>query len=155
MRREPELLKEFGEYIKNQRQQKELGLRQVARAAQMSASYLSQIERGEQRWPTEEILLNLANALAHSPSDLLFRAGRLSSDILEILKANPQQYATFLEETRGLTAAELDQAMRMSLLTVRALLAHKRVKRKRKPDDISLWRRVRAKLEMECAASVR
>jgi len=155
MRREPELLKEFGKYIKNHRQQKDLGLRQVARAAQMSATYLSQIERGEQRWPTEEILINLANALAHSPSDLLFRAGRLSSDLLEILKTNPQQYAEFLEATRGLTADELDQAMRMSLLTVRALLERKRVKRKRKPDDISLWRRVGAELERKCAASAR
>jgi transcriptional regulator with XRE-family HTH domain len=155
MRREPELLKEFGEYIKDQRQQKGMRLRQVARAAQMSATYLSQIERGEQRWPTEEILINLANALAHSPSDLLFRAGRLSSDLLEILKTNPQQYAEFLQATRGLTADELDQAMRMSLLTVRALLERKRAKRKRKPDDISLWRRVGTKLERKCAASAR
>jgi transcriptional regulator with XRE-family HTH domain len=155
MRREPELLAEFGQYVKEQRQQKGLGLRQVARAAQMSPTYLSQIERGEQRWPTEEILINLANALAHSQSDLMSRAGRLSADILELLKTNPQLYAEFLEETRGLTTEELSQAVRFSLLTIRALIERKRGKRKHKPDDKSLWRRVGAKLERECAATAR
>jgi transcriptional regulator with XRE-family HTH domain len=152
LRREPELLKEFGQYVKHHRQEKGLGLRQVARDAQMSATYLSQIERGEQRWPTEEILVNLANAMAHSPSDLMFRAGRLSADILELLKTNPELYAEFLEETKGLTTEELGQAVRLSLMTIRALIERKRARKgKAKPNDIDLWRRVGDELEKECA----
>jgi transcriptional regulator with XRE-family HTH domain len=156
MRREPELLREFGQYVKEQRQQKGMRLRQVARAAQMSATYLSQIERGEQRWPTEEILVNLANALAHSSSDLLFRAGRLSSDVLAILKGNPEQYSVFLHATKGLTAEELDQVVRLSLLAVRALLERKRAKKSRgKPDDKDVWTEVSWTLEKEAAQHAR
>jgi transcriptional regulator with XRE-family HTH domain len=121
MRREPELVQEFGRYIKDCRRKKALGLRELARTANISATYLSQLERGEQRWPTEEVLLRLANAVAHPTKELLHKAGRVSSDVLDIFKAHPALYTNFLEATSELEADELETVIRSALLHVRKI----------------------------------
>jgi transcriptional regulator with XRE-family HTH domain len=52
----------IGEYIKDQREQAKISLRQLAAAAGVSNPYLSQIERGLRR-PSAEILQQIAKSL--------------------------------------------------------------------------------------------
>src|SRR5580693_10683987 len=66
----------IGEYIKEQREQAKISLRQLAAAAGVSNPYLSQIERGLRR-PSAEILQQIAKALRISAETLYVQAGIL------------------------------------------------------------------------------
>ena len=64
----------IGEYIKEQREQAKISLRQLAAAAGVSNPYLSQIERGLRR-PSAEILQQIAKGLRISAEVLYVQAG--------------------------------------------------------------------------------
>src|SRR5579872_7628742 len=69
----------IGEYIREQREQARISLRQLAQAAGVSNPYLSQIERGLRK-PSAEILQQLAKALEISAETLYVRAGLLDGE---------------------------------------------------------------------------
>ena len=69
----------LGEYLRDQRTQAELSLRQVAAMAGVSNPYLSQVERGLRK-PSAEVLQGLAKALRISAETLYVRAGILDPD---------------------------------------------------------------------------
>ncbi|MFD1858872.1 XRE family transcriptional regulator [Aeromicrobium camelliae] len=71
----------LGEYVRTQRQQAQLSLRQLAELADVSNPYLSQIERGLRR-PSAEVLQQIAKALRISAESLYVRAGILDSEDL-------------------------------------------------------------------------
>ena len=66
----------LGEYIREQRVSAQISLRQLARAADVSNPYLSQVERGLRR-PSAEILARIAAGLRISAETLYVRAGIL------------------------------------------------------------------------------
>jgi transcriptional regulator with XRE-family HTH domain len=66
----------IGEYIRQQREQAKISLRQLASAAGISNPYLSQIERGL-RHPSAEILQQIAKGLRISAEALYVQAGIL------------------------------------------------------------------------------
>lgn len=66
----------LGDYLRDQRRQAELSLRQLAEQAGVSNPYLSQIERGLRR-PSAEVLQQIAKALRISAETLYVRAGIL------------------------------------------------------------------------------
>ena len=66
----------IGEYIREQREQARISLRQLAAAAGVSNPYLSQIERGLRR-PSAEILQQIAKGLRISAEALYVQAGIL------------------------------------------------------------------------------
>jgi transcriptional regulator with XRE-family HTH domain len=66
----------IGEYIRQQREQAKISLRQLAQAAGVSNPYLSQIERGLRR-PSAEILQQIAKGLRISAEALYVQAGIL------------------------------------------------------------------------------
>jgi transcriptional regulator with XRE-family HTH domain len=83
----------LGEYIREQREQAEVSLRQLAKAAGVSNPYLSQIERGLKK-PSAEILQQIANGLRISAETLYVRAG-----ILEEREGDPVVAAAILADT--------------------------------------------------------
>ncbi|MQA83764.1 MAG: helix-turn-helix domain-containing protein [Streptosporangiales bacterium] len=66
----------IGEYIREQRQQAKISLRQLAESAGVSNPYLSQIERGLRK-PSAEILQQIAKGLRISAEALYVQAGIL------------------------------------------------------------------------------
>ncbi|PRY00752.1 helix-turn-helix domain-containing protein [Allonocardiopsis opalescens] len=66
----------IGEYIRQQREQAKISLRQLAQAAGVSNPYLSQIERGLRK-PSAEILQQIAKGLRISAEALYVQAGFL------------------------------------------------------------------------------
>lgn len=71
----------LGDYIREQRDQAQMSVRQLAAAAGVSNPYLSQVERGLRR-PSAEILSRLAGALRISAESLYVQAGILNeSDV--------------------------------------------------------------------------
>jgi len=69
----------LGDYLKEQRAEARLSLRQLSEQAGVSNPYLSQIERGLRR-PSAEVLQQIAKALRISAENLYVRAGILDPD---------------------------------------------------------------------------
>jgi transcriptional regulator with XRE-family HTH domain len=76
-----------GEFLREQRRNAKLSLRQLSAAAGVSNPYLSQIERGLRK-PSAEILQQLAKALRISAETLYVQAGILDErereDLLQV-----------------------------------------------------------------------
>jgi transcriptional regulator with XRE-family HTH domain len=66
----------IGEYIREQREQARISMRQLAQAAGVSNPYLSQIERGLRK-PSADILQQIAKGLRISAEALYVQAGIL------------------------------------------------------------------------------
>ncbi|AUS81708.1 XRE family transcriptional regulator [Actinoalloteichus sp. AHMU CJ021] len=83
---------DIGEYIRTQRNNAQISLRQLARAAGVSNPYLSQIERGLRR-PSAEILSQIAKGLRISAETLYVQAGILDrprgGPVVDAIHADP------------------------------------------------------------------
>jgi transcriptional regulator with XRE-family HTH domain len=84
----------IGDYIKQQREQAKISLRQLADAAGVSNPYLSQIERGLRK-PSADILQQIAKGLRISAEALYVQAGILEdrpgdSGVRSALLTDPQ-----------------------------------------------------------------
>lgn len=75
-----DLSRDIGDYIRAQRDQAQISLRQLAKLAGVSNPYLSQIERGLRR-PSAEILGQIARGLRISAEALYVRAGILQERV--------------------------------------------------------------------------
>lgn len=82
----------IGEFIREQREQAEVSMRQLARLAGVSNPYLSQIERGLRK-PSADILAQIAKGLRISAEQLYLRAG-----ILELRDGDPELIAAILSD---------------------------------------------------------
>lgn len=69
----------LGDYLRDQRRQAQMSLRQLAEKSDVSNPYLSQIERGVRR-PSAEVLQQIAKALRISAESLYVRAGLIDAD---------------------------------------------------------------------------
>src|SRR5215475_11483869 len=84
----------IGEYIREQREQAKVSMRQLAQSAGVSNPYLSQIERGLRK-PSADILQQIAKGLRISAEALYVQAGILEdrpadSGVRSALLADPQ-----------------------------------------------------------------
>ena len=98
-----------GAFIRRERQAKEIGLREMAKMIGVSPTYLSKVEREEFPPPAEDKVKAIAKIIGCDPDDLLARAGRVSSDISDIIKRHPVELAALLRTTKGLTANDIAQ----------------------------------------------
>lgn len=106
----PNPVTDLGGYLKDQRQQAHLSLRQLADRTGISNPYLSQIERGLKK-PSAEILQALAKGLRISAEQLYVHAG--------ILEA-PEAEAAIDVRRAILADPRLDERQRKVLLDVYA-----------------------------------
>src|SRR5262245_49030815 len=84
----------IGSYIREQREQAKISIRQLAQAAGVSNPYLSQVERGLRR-PSADILQQIAKALRISAEALYVQAGILDdkkaeTSVTEAIMADPE-----------------------------------------------------------------
>ena len=99
----------FGDYVRQRREarQKEtpngaFSLRQVAGRVGVEPSYLSKVERGKQPPPSEETVTKLAAVLGEDPDVLLALAGKVSGELLRIIRRRPRLFADLLRELKDL-----------------------------------------------------
>jgi len=83
----------IGEFIREQREQAEFSVRQLAKLAGVSNPYISQIERGLRK-PSADILAQIAKALRISAEQLYVRAGILEDrpgdpELTAAIRADP------------------------------------------------------------------
>jgi transcriptional regulator with XRE-family HTH domain len=113
----------IGSYIREQREQARISLRQLAQNAGISNPYLSQIERGLRR-PSADILQQIAKGLRISAEALYVQAGFLEdrppgSMVREAVRTDPELtqrqrqmlieiYESFRKETAAAAAAAIE-----------------------------------------------
>jgi transcriptional regulator with XRE-family HTH domain len=113
----------IGEFIREQREQGQVSLRQLARLAGVSNPYLSQIERGLRK-PSAEILQQIAKGLRISAEQLYVRAG-----ILEFREGNQELVTSIL------TDEDLGERQKQVLLDIYESFRRENVQARLAADD--------------------
>ncbi len=95
----------FGDHIRRRREDlrredRRYSLRQVAQRIGIEPAYLSKIERGELQPPSEATTLRLAEDLGEDPDVLLAMAGKVSSDLQEIIRRRPRLFADLIRQLK-------------------------------------------------------
>jgi transcriptional regulator with XRE-family HTH domain len=99
--------KSFGALVRREREAKEIGLREMAKKIGVSPTYLSKVERDEFPPPAEDKVRKIAEILGRDADELLALAGRVASDLTDIIRQRPREMADFLRAAKGLTADDL------------------------------------------------
>src|SRR6478672_11933472 len=104
----------FGELVRGKRVGKEIGLREMAKMIGVSPTYLSKVERDEFPPPSEDKVRKIAEIIGCDADELLARAGRVSSDLSEIIKQHPRELAALLRTPKGLSADAVTKLARQA-----------------------------------------
>jgi transcriptional regulator with XRE-family HTH domain len=96
----------FGTALRCLREQKGIGLGELAIRVGMSAPYLCNIELGKFPPPSEAKLCAIAHDLGHNSDELLAKAGKTASDLSIIINRYPRQFAAILRSLRGLEESD-------------------------------------------------
>lgn len=104
----------FGAFIRREREAKEIGLREMARMIGVSPTYLSKVERDEFAPPAEDKVRKIAAIIGRDADELLALAGRVASDLTDIIRERPREMADFLRSARGLPAERIARFARQA-----------------------------------------
>lgn len=104
----------FGAFIRREREAKEIGLREMAKKIGVSPTYLSKVERDEFPPPAEDKVRKIAAIIGHDADELLALAGRVASDLTDIIRERPREMADFLRAAKGLTAEDMARLARQA-----------------------------------------
>jgi transcriptional regulator with XRE-family HTH domain len=104
----------FGAFIRREREAKDIGLREMAKMIGVSPTYLSQVERDEFSPPTEDKVRAIAKIIDCDADDLLARAGRVASDVTDIIKGRPVELSALLRTSKGLTLEDIARLARLA-----------------------------------------
>jgi len=97
----------FGELLREKREKlrvssKHFSLRKVADRVGLEPSYLSKIERGDQPPPSEEKIVMLAAELDLDSDVLLALAGKISSDLHDVIQRRPVLFSQLIRDMKDL-----------------------------------------------------
>jgi len=99
----------FGSYIRQCREDRRqndasYSVRQLAGRIGVEPSYLSKVERGQTPPPSEPKIRRLADELNQDPDVLLAMAGKVSTDLQDVICQRPQLFASLLRELKDAPA---------------------------------------------------
>ena len=95
----------YGEFIRGRREalkeeDRSFSVRQVAQRIGVEPAYLSKIERGEVAPPSEAKIIALAEELGDDRDVMLAMAGKVSTDLREIILKRPRLFADLIRELK-------------------------------------------------------
>ena len=93
--------KTFGGVVRELRLKKRYGLREFARMASISATYLSKIERDIEPPPSSLKIINIARTLGENSDELLDLANKLSPPFIKVFKKEANQLMSLLSKIEG------------------------------------------------------
>jgi len=110
--------KQFGKKIRTLREKllkedRGYSLRRFAVRVGMSPTYLSKVERGDLPPPGEEKVKTIAKELGEDPDELLALAGKVASDIPEIIRQRPVMMAKLIRRMRSMEDEEVERIFRI------------------------------------------
>lgn len=97
----------FGSHVRDRREKlrrddPRFSVRQVAERIGVEPSFLSKVERDEVAPPSEEKIVALARELGEDADVLLAMAGKVSSDLQQVIRRRPELVAALLRELKDL-----------------------------------------------------
>lgn len=97
---------DFGKLIRKSRlqaqsQDRAFSLRKTAERVGIQPSYLSKIERGELPPPGEDVICKLSKELNLDTDVMLAMAGKVSTELLDVIRRRPELFATLLRELKS------------------------------------------------------
>lgn len=90
---------EFGLYIRNLRNEKEMTIRQLELYSGVSNSYLSQLENGKRGIPSPDIIKKLSQGLKVDYNELMIKAGYMEEMSPSDDRDDPE-FQKFMDEVR-------------------------------------------------------
>jgi transcriptional regulator with XRE-family HTH domain len=95
----------FGDHIRRAREDRELedrrfSLRQVAQRIGVEPAYLSKVEREQVPPPSEATIVRLAAELGEDKDVLLAMAGKVSSELQEVIRKRPKLFAELIRQLK-------------------------------------------------------
>jgi len=98
---------DFGDFVRDRRETLRMenpgySLRKVAERIEVQPSYLSKVERGDVAPPSEATILRLAEELEVDGDVLLALAGKVSTDLKDVIRRRPQLFAELIRGMRDL-----------------------------------------------------
>ena len=91
----------YGSATRARREELEIGLRVFAKMLGVSPTYISKVERDELPPPAESRVKETAALLGVNSDELLALAGKVSSDLAEIIRERPTTMASILRTARS------------------------------------------------------
>jgi transcriptional regulator with XRE-family HTH domain len=104
----------FGALVRREREAKGIGLREMAKMIGVSPTYQSKVERDELPPPAEDKVRKIAGIIGRDADELLALAGRVASDLTDIIRQRPREMADFLRAAKGLTVDDLARLARQA-----------------------------------------
>ena len=97
----------FGGFVRETREalravDPSFSVRQVAGRIGVQPSYLSKVERGDVGPPSEGTIVRRAEDLGEDPDVMLALAGKVSSDLLEVIRKRPRLFADLIRELKDM-----------------------------------------------------
>lgn len=97
----------LGKFIRERREELRRGdasysVRQVAERIGIEPSYLSKVERNIGSPPSEETLNRLAREIGVDSDLLLAMAGKVSSDLQDVIRRRPQLFGELIRELKDM-----------------------------------------------------
>jgi transcriptional regulator with XRE-family HTH domain len=97
----------FGGFVRETREglrakDSSFSVRQVAARIGVQPSYLSKVERGDVGPPSENTIVRLAEELGEDADVMLALAGKVSSDLLEVIRKRPRLFADLIRELKDM-----------------------------------------------------
>ncbi len=99
--------KTFGTLVRQLRLKKGYSLRGFAKMTDVSASFLSEMERGKFAPPSEEKIILMAEKLGQNKDEMLALAGKVSSDVIEIILQRPKENAALVRQLNHASVAKI------------------------------------------------
>ena len=88
----------FGPHIRETREATGFGLRELARLIEVEPAYLSKIEREIFAPPSEVLIVKIAGHLGEDPDRLLALAGKIPSDVKEMIIQSQGELAKLVRD---------------------------------------------------------
>ena len=101
----------FGETVASLRANKQMGLRELGRAVDISAMHISNLEKGKSM-PSPELVTKLAAVLDGNLDELLHLADQIDPAVVDVIQNNPQSVPSFLRSAKDLTPEQWEALQR-------------------------------------------
>jgi transcriptional regulator with XRE-family HTH domain len=107
----------FGKFVRERRmarvaESRAFSVRQLADRVGIEPSYLSKIERDQQPPPGEKTIRRIATELGEDPDVLLALAGKVSTDLVQIIRERPTLVGELLRSIRRAPAKRVAEMTR-------------------------------------------
>ncbi len=100
-------MSKLGEFLRKTREEKReedpgFSLRKLAERIGIQPSYLSKLERGDEKSPSETVVRKLAKELDADTDVMLAMAGKISEDLSSIILKRPKLFSDLIRDLKKL-----------------------------------------------------